>query len=364
MDQSRNEEEEARKADVKPVWWKSTIRRIGLIALWVIISLFILWCALALYYSNLPAWLRPLVAWAFVAASVAVLFFLKPRRLGLWAFAALVTLVLVYYWGFIPPPSNDLHWRKDVSVLPWVEINGNLITVHNIRNSEYRSTTDFDLHYYDRTFDINKLRSMDFFMCFWAPVPFCHTMMSFGFEDGNYLCISIETRPQEGQTYDVLRSCFKQYGIIYVAGDERDLVRLRTNFRDEGVYLYHVDTTTGAMRRKFLNYCRRMNELKVHPEWYYILTRNCTTDIPRRDGENRWMLPESWTVLVNGFVDRYLYQEGSLDTRMPLVELRKVGHIDTRAQNADHDPEFSKEIRAGIPELQPVTNNTNAKMVR
>lgn len=343
-----------RTAEVQNPRWMRAIRRLGLIVLWIIIVITVIWCALALYYSNMPAWLRPVAAWVFVAASIAVLFLLKPRWWrGFGAFVCLVALVLIYYWGFIPP-SNDRHWRKDVSVLPWAEIKGNLVTVHNIRNSEYRSIEDFDLHFYDRTFDVNKLRSMDFYMCFWAPIPFCHTMMSFGFDDGNYLCVSIETRPEEHESYSVLRSCFKQYELIYVAGDEKDLVRSRTNLRDEALYLYHIDTTDAAMRRIFLDYCRRMNELKAHPEWYYILTRNCTTDIPRRDGENRWKLPESWKVILNGLVDRYLYGERSLDNRMPLVELRKVGHIDTRAHNADHDPEFSRAIRVGIPELPVV----------
>jgi hypothetical protein len=334
------------------------IRRIGFVVLWIIIVITVIWCGLALNYSNMPAWLRPVAAWLFVAASIAVLFLLKPRWWrGFAAFVCLVALVLVYYWGFIPP-SNDRHWRKDVSVLPWAEIKENQVTVHKIRNSEYRSTEDFDLHHYDRTFDIDQLRSMDFYMCFWSPAPFCHTMMSFGFDDGKYLCVSIETRPEEHESYSVLRSFFKQYELIYVAGDERDLVRMRTNLRDEALYLYHIDTTPAAKRRIFLDYCRRMNELKANPEWYYILTRNCTTDIPRRDGEHRWKLPESWKVIINGFVDSFLYRERSLDTRMPLVQLRKVGHIDTRAQNADHDPEFSRAIRAGIPELPPAPPTT------
>jgi hypothetical protein len=347
----------AQKADAKPAWWIRAIRRIGLIIVWGVIGFVVLWCALALYYSNLPASLRPWVAWLFVTASVGVLFFLKPRRRGFGVFLALVTAVLVYYWGYIPP-SNDRHWRKDVSVLPWAEIDGNHVSVHNIRNSEYRTATDFDLHHYDRTFDVNQLRSMDFFMCFWAPMPFCHTMMSFGFENGDVLCVSIETRPEEHEGYSALASCFKQYELIYVAGDERDLVRSRTNLRDEAVYLYHIDTTPEAMRRVFLSYCRRMNDLKAHPEWYYILTRNCTTDIPRRDGQSRWTLPESWKVILNGFVDQYLYREGSLDQRMPLAELRKAGHINTRGENADKDPEFSRLIRAGIPELERATTVT------
>jgi hypothetical protein len=337
--------------DSKPAWWARTIRWIGWIALWCFILFGALWCALALYYSNLPVLLRPWMAGAFVVASGTVLFFLKPRRRGIGAFLALVTVVLIY-WLMIPP-SNNRQWRRDVSVLPWAEVEGDRATIHNVRNSEYRTATDFDLRHDDRTFDVSQLRSMDFFMSFWGPIPFCHTMMSFGFEDGNFLCVSIETRPEEHEGYSVLASCFKQYELIYVAGDERDLVRVRTNFRDETVYLYHINTTPEGMRRTFRYYCKRMNDLKTHPEWYFVITRNCTTDIPRRSGESRWRLPESWKVIVNGFVDEFLYSQGSLDQSMPLVELRKVGHINTRSQNADHAPEFSRLIRAGIPEIQP-----------
>ena len=337
--------------DSKPAWWVRTIRLIGWIVLWCFILFAALWCAFALYYSNLPALLRPWVAALLVAASIAALFFLKPRRRGIGAFLALLTIVLVY-WLMIPP-SNTRHWRKDVSVLPWTEVEGNKATIHNIRNSDYRTTTDFDLHYYDRMYDLDQLRSLDFFMCFWAPIPFCHTMLSFGFENGDFLCVSIETRPEEHEVFDPVAACFKQFELVYVAGDERDLVWLRTNLRDEAVYLYRIDTTRDAMRRIFLRYCARMNELKARPEWYCTFTRNCTTDIPRKDGRDRGLLPESWKVLINGFVDELLYRQGSLDRSMPLPELRKIGHINTRAQNADSDPEFSRLIRVGIPEIQP-----------
>jgi hypothetical protein len=338
-------------ADLNPAWWVRALRRMGWIALWCFILFVTLWSALALYYSNLPALLRPWVAGLFVTASAATLFFLKPRRRGIGAFLALVTVVLIY-WLMIPP-SNNRQWRRDVSVLPWADVEGNRATIHNVRNSEYRTATDFDLHHSDRTYDLDQLRSLDFFMCFWAPIPFCHTMMSFGFEDGDTLCVSIETRPEEHEAFDPLAACFKQFELVYVAGDERDLVWLRTNLRDEAVYLYRIDTTHESMRRICLRYCTRMNELKARPEWYCTLTRNCTTDIPRKDGRDRGLFPESWKVLINGFVDEFLYRQGSLDQTMPLVELRKVGHINTRAQNADDDPEFSRLIRVGIPEIQP-----------
>jgi hypothetical protein len=340
-----------RPEESKPGLFIRTSRWIGRIVLWLIILFCVLWSALALYYSNLPAALRSWAAGLFVLMAAIALFLIRPRRGGRLAFICLVAGVLAY-WALIPP-SNHRPWRRDVSVLPWSEVDGNQVTVHNIRNSEYRTETDFDLRHYDQTFDLNKLRDVDFYMSFWGPIPFCHTMLSFGFEDGKVLCVSIETRPEEHEGYSVLASCFKQFELMYVAGDERDVIRLRTNFRDEAVYLYHIDTTPEAKRRLFLRYSARMNDLRANPEWYYIVTRNCTTDIPRRDGENRWLLPESWKVVINGFVDQFLYEEGSLDQSAPLVELRKRGHVNTRAQIANDDPDFSRRIRAVIPDLQP-----------
>jgi hypothetical protein len=177
-------------------------------------------------------------------------------------------------------------------------------------------------------------------------------MVSFGFEDGEYVCFSIETRPEENEGYSPVGGAFRQFELVYVVADERDVIRLRTNFRDESVYLYHLITTPQAKRRLFLRYCARLNDLYANPEWYCTLTRNCTTDIPRRDGSEYGWFPESWKIIINGFVDRYLYGQGSLDRRMSLPELRKVGHINTRGQNADQDPEFSKRIREGIPEVR------------
>ena len=323
----------------------------GRMALRFVIFLTGLWCVLALYYSNLPEKLRPLAAVLFVVASVAVLFFVKRRLYGRLAYFGLVAAVIVY-WLMIPP-SNDRAWRKDVAVLPHADVQGNLVTIHNIRDFHYRTRSDFDVHYYDKTYDLNKLRSVDFFKSFWAPMPFCHTMVSFGFEGGDYLCVSIETRPTKGQGYSPLAACFKQFELVYVAGDERDVIRLRTNIRDESVYLYHIQTTPAGMQRFFLRYCARMNELRARPEWYCTLTRNCTTDIPRRDGGTYGWFPESWKIIVNGFVDKFLYRTGSLDQRVPLVELRRLAHINTRGQTAGDAPDFSQRIRESIPDLPP-----------
>jgi hypothetical protein len=242
--------------------------------------------------------------------------------------------------------------------LPHVDVEGNRITIHNIRNFDYRTTKDFDVRYYDKTYDLDKLNSVDFFMSFWAPMPFCHTMVSFGFEGGEYLCVSIETRPTENQGYSPLAACFKQFELVYVATDERDAIRLRTNIRDESVYLYHIQTTPDAMRRLFLRYCDRMNDLRARPEWYCTLTRNCTTDIPRRDGRTFGLFPESWKIIHNGFVNEFLYRRGSLDQSVPLVELKKLGHINTRGQMAGDDPDFSHRIRESIPDISQTPATT------
>lgn len=340
--------------ETKPVhsnWLLRALRGCIRAVLWLLIFIAVLWCAPALYYSNLPEAWRSRVAAVFVIACMALLFFVKPRIYGRLAFFGLVGVV-IFYWLLIPP-SNNRPWSKEVAVLPRADIKGNLVTIHNIRNFDYRTTEDFDVRYYDKTVDLDKLRSVDFFMCFWAPIPFCHTMMSFGFEGGDYLCVSIETRPMANQGYSPLAACFKQFELIYVAADEHDVVRLRTNIRDEAVYLYHIQTNPEAMRRLLLRYCDRMNELSARPEWYCTLTRNCTTDIPRRDGGTYGFFPESWKIVINGFVDKFLYQRGSLDQRVPLIQLRKLGHINTRGQMADDDPDFSRRIRESIPDISP-----------
>lgn len=315
-----------------------------------VIACIALWCGLALYYLDIPVATRNWIVSVFILFSIILLFFVRPRRRGIFIFLVLAAGIVAYWLSI--PPSNDRPWRADVSVLSRAEVKGNKITIYNVRNSDYKTATNFTLLHDDRTYDLDKLRSIDFIMSFWAQIPFCHTMVSFGFDDGQYVCFSIETRPEEREGYSPLAGAFKNFELIYVVGDERDLIRLRTNFRDETVYLFHIVTTPDAKRRMFLRYCERVNDLYAKPEWYCTFTRNCTTDIPRRDGRVYSRFPESWKIVINGFVDRFLYEQGSLDQRMPLNELRTVGHINTRAQNADNDPDFSKKIRKGIPDLE------------
>jgi len=174
-------------------------------------------------------------------------------------------------------------------------------------------------------------------------------MISFGFDGGNYVCFSIETRKETGEDYSSIKGFFKQYEITYVIADERDLVRLRTNYRHEDVYLYHLNTKPDFIRKVFLDYLREVNRLKEKPEWYNALTENCTTAIRARVHPYNPNAKFDWRIIVNGFIDQFIYEQKTLSQKLPFAELKAKSYVNLRGQAADKDPEFSLRIREGLP---------------
>ena len=249
------------------------------------------------------------------------------------------------------PPSNDRNWQPDVAVLPYSTVQGDAITVHNIRNCDYRTETDYTVRYYDKTFELSKLRSFDLFLSDWGLKTIVHTLVSFGFEDGSFLCISIETRKEVGEEYSNLKGFFRQYELTYVVGDERDLIRLRTNYRKgETVYLYRlIGSSTEVARQIFLDYLRCINGLKAQPEWYNALTGNCTTEIRGHTRPYAGKVSWDWRILANGYIDEMAYEVGVLDRSLPFEVLKPKSIINAKAVAADQDPAFSKRIREGLP---------------
>ena len=245
----------------------------------VLLVCVVTWGTLAIYYSYLPDTIRYCGAVLFPLVSAGVLLFIRPRRKGMAVFASFF-LIILFGW-FSMGPSNDRNWQPDVAVLPYATIEDDTVTVHNIRNCDYRSETDHTVHHYDKTFDLTTLRSFDLFLSDWGLETIVHTLVSFGFEDSSYLCISIETRKEVGEEYSSIKGFFRQYELIYIVGDERDLVRLRTNYRQgDTVYLYRIQgESIEATRQIFLDYVKYINRLKENPEWYNALTGNCTTQI-------------------------------------------------------------------------------------
>jgi len=341
-------EEEAVNAPLPALkWLRCALRVLGLTALGILLLLVTLWATAALSFDVRGPWLRVPLAALYVLGLLAVWVLVNRRWLAAGLTAAGFALVLA--WWFTLQPSNERDWQPDVSLLPYTTTNGNQITLRNIRNCDYRTETDFDVRYYDKAFDLDKLRTVDLYMVYWGSPNMAHTMVSFGFEGGDHVCFSIETRKQKGQGYSAIKGLFRQFELIYIVGDERDLVRLRTNYRQgEEVYLFRLTGSPQKARAFFLDYVRRVNDLHRRPEWYSAITHNCTTSIRmQRAAADR--APWDWRMLVNGYGDELLYERGMIATNLPLAELKARCHVNARARAADREADFSRLIRQGVP---------------
>src|SRR5262249_40116209 len=161
--------------------------------------------------------------------------------------------------------------------VPFAEIDGDSVVIHNFRNFDYRSETDYDQRWETKTLHLSNLRGIDFFLDYWRSPRICHTFLSFDFGAERHGCASIETRKTMGQTYSALRGFYRQYTLCYVIGDERDIVRLRTNYRREDLYLYRmVNASPEKSRKLFLDYIRTANRFSQHPQWYNTPNSNFT----------------------------------------------------------------------------------------
>lgn len=326
---------------VRPLGW------LGAGLAFLIRVLIIVWATLAIYYSNLP-WpeLRLVLAVVFAAFATWTFWFSHQPRMPL-ALAALYLGVVL--WWLAIPPSHDRHWRPEVAVMPRAFIDGDRIRLTGVRNFTFRTADDFTVRYEERDVRLSMLTGIDFYLSYWAKGPVGHTFLSFTFADAPPLSISIETRPEVGEEFDPLASLFKQFELIYVVGDERDVVGLRTNHRGESVLLYRLNTSAEDARRLFLIYLDRINELADRPEWYHLFSNNCTLNIIRYANAAGRQGRFDIRHLLNGLIDSYLYHSGRVDTSLPFDELRRRSLINDAAQAAGRSPDFSQRIRDAVP---------------
>ena len=329
----------------RPAW--RLLRWIALTLLWTLLGLLTLWAEAAFYLDATVPWLRLPLAVIYGLGMLAVLIWVRPQRFTAGIGAG--GFLLVLWWWLSLKPSNRRDWQPDVAVLPYADIVGSQVTIHNIRNCDYRTEADFDVRHYNKTFNLDDLRTVDLFLVTWGSPHIAHTMVSFGFRQGDYVCFSIETRKEKGETYSAVKGLFRQFELTYIVADERDLVRLRTNYRQgEDARLYRLRVTPEQGRTLFLDYLKRANALRERPEWYNALTDNCTTAIrTQRAAADR--APWNWRMLVNGHLDQLLYERGTIATQQPFAELQKQSLINPRAKAADKDPAFSQRIRENLP---------------
>lgn len=246
--------------------------------------------------------------------------------------------------------SNTRNWSPDQAVLATADFVGDEITVHNIRYCTYRTTSDYSVDYYDRTIQLHSVQNVDFIVVPFAESPsLAHTMLSFGLDDGTYVAVSVEVRKREGDQYRPVLAMLPLYEIMYVVGDERDLIKLRTNYRMDEVFVYRTRATPRQAQQLFVNVMRRVNKLAQEPEYYNTITNNCTTNIRRHINE---LAPDrvkyDYRVLLPGYSDRLAYDLGLLDTELTFEETRQRARVNYLAYLHRDSPDFSREIRAGL----------------
>lgn len=245
-------------------------------------------------------------------------------------------------------PSNRRAWIPEQAVLPRVRFEDSLVHVRNVRDFTFRSATDFTPGYRDRTYDLRRLERVWFVLS-----PFnrdwrgpAHSFLSFSFSDSQFVSVSVEARREVGETYSVVKGALREYEIMYVVGEERDLIGLRAVTWNDPVYLYPVRATPEQARELFVRMLRRAQELERRPEFYNTFLNNCTTSIlDPVDEIAPGTIPFGWEVLLPGYSDQLAHERGLLDTDLPLEEAREAFRINERARAAAGDPAFSTLIR-------------------
>jgi hypothetical protein len=309
-----------------------------------------LWGAFALWYQ-LPGGqvtkALGVALWSALAVAALAGLWYGRALLALTAFAFVFAGLIV--WWMQLKPSNDEVWADDVARMTTGAVNGNTVTLYNVRDFEWRSQTDYTQRWETRTYDLDHLRSVDMIMSYWSMRAIAHMLISFGFDDGTYIVFSVEIRRQKTQSFSEIGGFFKEFELSIVAADERDVIRVRTNIRGEDDYLYQLRMPVSAMRSLFLAYVNEANELAKHPRFYNTVTVNCTTLVYQMMNRIVGRLPLDYRLLLSGYLPEYVYGVHGLNQQYSLEELRMRGRITVRAKQADRSPNFSSVIREGLP---------------
>lgn len=314
---------------------------------WLFVGLVVIpttaWIALAVHYHSRQFWLRMLASYVPLAVVGASLLWLPlvPWALAVWLGMVIMTIA----WWLSLRPRGDRDWVPGLDVLPQVEVSGDTLRIRQFRNFTHSAGSDPVQRYEERTFDLARLTSVDYFLSHWSGPVMAHTLVSFGFDDGKFLALSVEARRQRWQRYSPLWGLFRAYELTYVLGDERDIVRLRTNIRCERVYMYRVRMPLPKVRRLLDDYLARIQRLASRPEWYNSVTSNCTTNLFNH-GTTRvswWVKP---SIFLNGLSARAMYRLGALANSLPFRELQTRSAIRELALAAGDGEDFSQRIRA------------------
>jgi len=309
-----------------------------------------LWCLFAIYFFGLPGNVLPLIAASLFGLGVPLaLIFLPNRRRTVYGVSALCAGIILG-WSQIEP-SHDRNWARSVAQLPRITTEGDQIRVFNIRNFDYRAPDDFSVQYYDKTFDLNKLETADYVLSYWDGMEaIAHTIISFGFGDGDYLAVSVETRLEQGEPQTGLGGLFKQYELIYILADEKDLLRLRSNFRKEEVFLYPTTLNKKEVRKIFGMIVERVNSIANKPEFYSTISQNCLTTLAKDFSKVMELRssPLDYRRFLSGYSDELMFEHGRIDSNRNFEDTRRLHYINQYVQADNHGDGYSRKIRPHI----------------
>lgn len=308
------------------------------------------WGTLFLWYGSPggPATAAGLAA-LFAAASLVAVLALRTRAwpwAGIWA-AAFAGLLA---WFLALEPRADREWEPDVARNVTATVGPTRLDVGDVRTFDWRTESDYTPRWEERSYDLDRVRTLDLVNSYWAGPVIAHTLLSFGFDDGRFLTFSVEIRREKGETYSSLAGFFRRYEMVVIAADDRDIVRLRTNARGEDTQIYRVRAGATEVRALLVALLERANEVARRPVWYNSLTANCTTELFRILRAVAPEIPFDWRIVLSGYLPDLVYDLRRLDTRLTLPDLRARSRIGDRARALGDDPDFARKIRDGLPD--------------
>ena len=324
------------------------------ISLLLLLSLTILcaaaWGAFALYYQlPLPMpWLAAgLLLWVGLSICALVRAWQTGPLQGVLIYLALHAALLL--WWISITPTNQHQWEDDVAQMTSGRIEGDHVTLFNVRNFTWRSETDYNPRWETREYDLSKLQSVDMITSHWGMEAIAHVLVSFGFDDGQFVTFSVEIRKKKGQQFSEIAGFFKQYELSILATDERDAIAVRPNVRGEDTFLYRIDMSKQIARQLFLSYVEQANQLIEQPRFYNTITANCTTLVFGMMQHISGSFPLDSRLLLSGYLPSYVAEQDGLIDGFDLAQLRSAGRITERSKQAKNNENYSKIIRQGVP---------------
>ncbi|MDD2907551.1 MAG: DUF4105 domain-containing protein [Candidatus Gracilibacteria bacterium] len=267
----------------------------------------------------------------------------------LYLFLFLIIVFLVFI--FFQKPSLDRNWSLDQKILAQSSFSGNIVSIKNIRDFSYETSDKYEVSYYDKSYNLDEISSV-----YYIIEPFsdydgpAHTMLTFGFSNGDYLTISAEIRKEVGESFSAFWGILNKYEMVYIIGDENDLIKLRANYRKDDVIMYPVNTSKEKMKTLFVSMLERANKLAEKPEFYNTITNNCTTSILQhvnilRQGNNENQISWSKEALLPSHSDKIAYDLGLINTKLSLEEAREYYKINELSEKYGNDEKYSELIR-------------------